>query len=64
WALGGDKLAQGVALACGAAPCAAAAYVQARHMGGDAPLMAGIVALTTTLSAVTMPLLLYLFHLV
>jgi predicted permease len=33
-------------------------------MGGDAPLMAGIVALTTTLSAVTMPLLLWLFHLV
>ncbi len=62
-ALGGDLLAQGVALACGAAPCAAAAYVQARYMGGDAPLMAGIVALTTSLSAVTMPLLLYIFHL-
>ena len=63
-ALGGDRMAQGIALACGAAPCAAAAYVQARHMGGDAPLMAGIVALTTILSAVTMPLLLWLFHLV
>ncbi len=62
--LGGDSLAQGVALACGAAPCAAAAYVQARHMGGDAPLMAGIVAMTTTVSAVTMPLLLFLFHLI
>jgi len=63
-ALGGDKLAQGMALACGAAPCAAAAYVQARHMGGDAPLMAGIVAMTTTISAVTMPLLLGLLGLV
>lgn len=62
-ACGGDALAQGVALACGAAPCAAAAYVQARHMGGDAPLMAGIVAMTTSLSAVTMPLLLFIFHL-
>ncbi len=62
-ALGGDALAQGVALACGAAPCAAAAYVQARYMGGDAPLMAGIVAMTTSLSAITMPLLLWLFHL-
>lgn len=60
---GGDVLAQGVALACGAAPCAAAAYVQARHMGGDAPLMAGIVAMTTSLSAVTMPLLIFIFHL-
>ena len=64
YALGGDRMAQGIALACGAAPCAAAAYVQARHMGGDATLMAGIVALTTTLSAITMPLLLWLFHLV
>ena len=63
YALGGDALAQGVALACGAAPCAAAAYVQARHMGGDAPLMAGIVAMTTTVSAFTMPLLLTVFHL-
>jgi predicted permease len=63
-ALGGDKLAQGVALACGAAPCAAAAYVQARHMGGDAPLMAGIVAMTTTISAVSMPLLLWAFGLI
>lgn len=62
--LGGDLMAQGVALACGAAPCAAAAYVQARHMGGDAPLMAGIVAMTTCLSAVCLPLLLWLFHLV
>jgi malonate transporter and related proteins len=62
--LGGDLMAQGVALACGAAPCAAAAYVQARHMGGDAPLMAGIVAMTTTLSAACLPLLLWVFHLV
>ena len=63
-AFGGDLMAQGVALACGAAPCAAAAYVQARHMGGDAPLMAGIIAMTTCLSAVCLPLLLWLFHLV
>ncbi|MFT3996803.1 MAG: AEC family transporter [Asticcacaulis sp.] len=61
---GGDHLAQGVALCCGAAPCAAVAYVQARHMGGDAPLMAGIVALTTSLSLITLPLLLWLYNLV
>lgn len=60
---GGDALAQGVALCCGAAPCAAVAYVQARHMGGDAPLMAGIVALTTSLSLISLPLLLWLYHL-
>ncbi|HEX7800344.1 MAG TPA: AEC family transporter [Asticcacaulis sp.] len=62
-ALGGDSLAQGVALCCGAAPSAAAAYVLARHMGGDAPLMAGVIALTTILSAAAMPLLLIAFHL-
>jgi predicted permease len=61
--LGGDELAQGVALLCGAAPGAAASYILARQMGGDAPLMAGIVALTTVGSAFTIPILLALFHL-
>jgi len=62
-AFGGDPLSQGVALACGSAPGAAAAYVLARQMGGDAPLMAGIVAFTTLASVVTIPLLLLLFGL-
>lgn len=57
-AFGGDALAQSVAVACGSTPGAAASYVLARQMGGDAPLMAGIVAFTTVASAVTMPLLL------
>lgn len=61
---GGDELAQGTALLCGAAPGAAAAYLLARQMGGDAPLMAGIVALTTVGSALSIPILLTLFHLV
>lgn len=61
--LGGDQLAQGVALLCGAAPGAAASYILARQMGGDAPLMAGIVALTTVGSALSIPILLALFHL-
>jgi hypothetical protein len=47
---------------CGAAPGAAASYVLARQMGGDAPLMAGIVAMTTVTSALTIPLFLALFH--
>lgn len=37
WALGGDSLAQGIALICGAAPGSAASYILARQMGGDAP---------------------------
>ena len=60
---GGDHLAQGVAMLCGAAPGAAAAYLLARQMGGDAPLMAGIIALTTVASALMIPMLLFLYHL-
>jgi malonate transporter and related proteins len=66
WALcrafGGDPLAQGVALACGSAPGAAAAYGLARQMGGDAPLMAALVAVTTVASVITIPLLLIAFN--
>lgn len=60
--LGGDELTQGIALACGSAPGAAASYVLARQMGGDAPLMAGIVAFTTVASLITIPTLLALFQ--
>lgn len=60
---GGDATAQGIALMCGAAPGAAASYMLARQMGGDAPLMAGIVALTTVGAAAVIPILLVLFHL-
>lgn len=60
--LGGDRTAQGIALLAGAAPGAAASYVLARQMGGDAPLVAGVVAFTTVASAATMPLLLAAFR--
>ena len=60
--LGGDQLAQALAMLCGATPGAAASYMLARQMGGDAPLMAGVIALTTVGSAITMPLFLTLFH--
>ena len=62
--LGGDQLAQALAMLCGATPGAAASYMLARQMGGDAPLMAGVIALTTVGGAVTMPILLMLFHFV
>jgi malonate transporter len=60
--LGGDDTAQGVALICGSAPGAAASYVLARQMGGDAKLMAGIVAFTTVASLITIPVLLAAFR--
>ncbi|WP_349962351.1 AEC family transporter [Rhizobium sp. ZPR3] len=39
-------------------PTASSAYVMARQLGGDAPLMAGIIAAQTVLALATMPLIL------
>jgi malonate transporter and related proteins len=44
-----------------AAPISASSYVLARQLGGDAPLMAGLITLSTILAAATMPLALALF---
>jgi len=46
-----------VAVLYGALPCSASSYVLARRMGGDAPLVAGIITAQTMLSAATIPLL-------
>jgi malonate transporter len=45
-----------VALLFGAVPTAATGYTLARQMGGDAPLMAAMITLQTTLSFITLPL--------
>jgi hypothetical protein len=37
-------------------PTASSAYILARHLGGDAPLMAGIIALQTVVAGVAIPL--------
>jgi len=42
---------------CAAVPTSPSAYVMARQMGGDAPLLAQIITLQTALAAVTMPLI-------
>ena len=49
-----------VAMIFGAVPTAAASYSLARAMGGDAPAMAGIVTIQTTVSFLTLPLTLML----
>lgn len=49
-----------VAVVAGAVPTAANAYILARQMGGDAPLMANIVTATTLLAFITMPVLVWL----
>jgi predicted permease len=45
-----------VALLYQSLPTASSAYILARQMGGDAPLMAGITAAQTIMAAATMPL--------
>ncbi|TYL76355.1 AEC family transporter [Bradyrhizobium cytisi] len=41
---------------CAAVPTSPSAYVLARQMGGDAPLLAQIITLQTILAAITMPI--------
>ena len=41
---------------CAAVPTSSSAYVLAKQMGGDAPLLAQIISLQTVLAALTMPL--------
>ncbi|MBI5264595.1 MAG: AEC family transporter [Bradyrhizobium sp.] len=51
--LSGPNLA--IVAICSAVPTSPSAYVLARQMGGDAPLLAQIITLQTILAAVTMP---------
>jgi len=50
-----------VALIAATVPTAAASYILARQMGGDAPLMAEIITLQTVLAMITMPVILLTF---
>jgi malonate transporter and related proteins len=51
--IGGQGLV--IVAVCAAVPTSPSAYVLARQMGGDAPLLAQIITLQTILAAVTMP---------
>src|ERR1700751_4972850 len=44
-----------IVTACSAIPASSSAYVLARQMGGDAPLLAQIITLQTILAVITMP---------
>jgi len=44
-----------IVTACSAIPASSSAYVLARQMGGDAPLLAQIITLQTILAAITTP---------
>lgn len=56
--LGIDGLLLQVAILLSALPTASSAYILARQLGGDAPLMAGIISGQTLLATVTIPLML------
>ena len=58
--LGVEGVSAATALLFTAAPISASSYVLARQLGGDAPLMAGLITLSTILAATTMPLALAL----
>jgi predicted permease len=45
---------------CSAVPTSSSAYVMARQMGGDAPLLAQIITLQTILATITMPIVIAL----
>jgi hypothetical protein len=59
--LGVGGMAAQVALVCAAVPTGSGAYVLARQMGGDAPLMATILTVQVAVAALSLPLVLWLF---
>ncbi len=58
WMLGLDGLMVQVAVLLAALPTATSAYILARQLGGDAPLMAGIISGQTLLAIASIPLML------
>jgi malonate transporter len=60
WILGVSGDAAAVAILCGAVPTGSGAYVLAKQMGGDAPMIASILTLQVICAAVTIPLVLSL----
>ena len=58
--LGIEGVTASVAVLFAACPISASSYVLARQLGGDAPLIAGLITLTTVAAAITMPLVLAL----
>lgn len=59
--VGVEGSARIVAIVCASVPPASSAYILARQLGGDAPLMATLVTILTLISIFTIPLALTLF---
>ena len=58
WMMGLGSLERGVLVAFAALPSASAAYILARQLGGDAPLIAAILTVETALALITLPIIL------
>lgn len=58
WALDVSPIAAFVAVLFNGSPTSAASYILVRQLGGDAPLMAGIITVQTALAMITLPVLL------
>jgi predicted permease len=58
--MGVEGQAFAVAMLCAAVPTGSGAYVLARQMGGDAPMVANMLTLQVIAAALTIPLVLYL----
>jgi malonate transporter and related proteins len=56
WAFGIDGMPQAVAILAAAVPTGAGSYILARQLGGDAPLIAGILTAQVAAAAVTLPI--------
>jgi hypothetical protein len=59
---GVEDLPRTVAMLAAAVPTAAASFVLARQMGGDAPLMANLITLQVLGAAVTLPVIIWLTY--
>lgn len=57
---GVSDLALSTAVVCMATPCATASYILAQQLGGDAPMMAAMIAMETSLSILSLSVVLYL----
>lgn len=60
WIVGLSGMAAAVAVLFNALPTATSSYILARHLGGDAQLMAGLITAQTGLAMLTLPLWLIL----
>ncbi|MEQ1890070.1 MAG: AEC family transporter [Alphaproteobacteria bacterium] len=61
WIFGVEGITRDIAILCASVPGATSAYILARQLGGDAPMMAGMITATTVVALLTMPLILALF---